>query len=128
MASKSWTIDPTKFAALAEDEHKKLISAVGVDIGTRLIFKTPVDTGRAQNGWLPSIGAPAAGEGGVADPSGTTALSKIVSTFRPNVLPNGPVLYVSNNVPYIGELNNGHSKQAPANFVGMAVSEVSDVL
>jgi hypothetical protein len=30
-------------------------------------------------------------------------------------------LYIFNNVPYIGVLNNGHSTQAPANFVEKAI-------
>lgn len=32
-------------------------------------------------------------------------------------------IYLSNSLPYIGALNDGHSKQAPADFVRLAVMD-----
>lgn len=121
-----WTMKPSVFADLTEIEHNAVQRKVAIEIGTRLVYKTPVDTGRARGGWLPSIDSPAGGEGG-ADPTGQQAVVKIMGKFSRNA-PAYRVYYITNNVPYIGDLNNGHSQQAPAHFVEMAVAEVINVL
>lgn len=41
---------------------------------------------------------------------------------RYNVERNSSI-HITNNLPYIGALNDGHSKQAPAGFVRTAVME-----
>ena len=35
------------------------------------------------------------------------------------------VAYITNNVPYINKLNDGHSSQAPAHFVEAAIDQVA---
>lgn len=75
---------------------------------------TPVATGHARANWVPSVGAPHAGEdSGAASAAGTAQIMAYV-------LEQGP-LWVSNNVPYIRFLNYGSSQQAPAMFVEAAV-------
>lgn len=80
-----------------------------LDTLTKLKSATPVDTGRARNSW---------------------ALTQNKTTFRdaktgavlPTTLP--PIsgneietLYLTNGTPYIEDLNQGSSKQAPARFI-----------
>ena len=76
---------------------------------------TPVDTGHARANWVPSIGQPHSGE-----VQGDGAHAAGVGQVVGYTLDRGP-LFVSNNVPYIQQLNYGHSKQAPALFVESAV-------
>lgn len=78
---------------------------------------TPVDTGHARANWVPSVNTPRIeeqpGTSSAAHDQGVAA----VLSFK---LGDG-VLYVSNGVPYIRRLNEGHSKQAPALFIEAAV-------
>lgn len=89
---------------------------IALDVYSRLIATTPVDTGRARAGWSvsaerPESGAPAAGQKSYPFPAA--------------VMPKGAkIICIYNNVEYILKLNDGHSKQAPAMFVETAVSEV----
>ena len=76
---------------------------------------TPVDTGHARANWIPSVGVPHTGE--VQGSAAYTAGSQQVMRFT---LDAG-ALYVSNSVPYIRKLNEGHSKQAPRLFIEMAI-------
>lgn len=70
------------------DETNKMAA----DLHAGLMRATPVDTGRARNGWQLTPG-------------------------------DEPV--IENQVPYIGVLNDGHSKQAPAMFVEAEIARVS---
>lgn len=85
-----------------------------------LVQDTPVDTGWAQNNWLLSVGSPieeTVGTREAVDRSSVTAGVAMVLRYQ---LMQG-VVYITNNVPYIQALNDGHSEQAPANFVQMAI-------
>ena len=55
--------------------------------------RTPIDKGNAQRGWLPR------------------------GTIRK------PNWKIENNVEYIGILNEGHSRQAPANFIQQEIKK-----
>ena len=81
---------------------------------------TPIDTGWARSNWIPSVGQP------VKDPAG----SKLAVTRAPQTAGMQELLaytrekgkvFISNNVPYIGRLNDGSSDQAPAGFVQRAI-------
>jgi len=118
----SWTLDPRKFAAETVEEFSALVAAAGMKVYTNLVMTTPVDTGRARSNWIASVGAPAGGTRGPA-PMGTVIL-QASTTFTPEGVGEFPVLYIANNLPYIGRLNNGWSAQAPAGFVEAAVDSV----
>lgn len=93
---------------------------------------TPVDTGRARWGWNCSIKAPVmdipaeAPDGWVGKShKGGKAFYKLDSkrareTFTVSAVTGEETLYVTNAVPYIGKLNEGWSRQAPARFVELA--------
>ncbi len=125
---KSWTLPPTAFAKLTEKQHTQIMKKLTFEVGRRLIMKTPVDTGRARGGWMPSIGSPAGGEGG-PDPEGVQTLARVRVTMSEIDSRGGQVtIYFTNNVSYIGYLNAGTSKQAPAHFVEATVDEVTSVI
>jgi hypothetical protein len=82
---------------------------------------TPVDTGWARANWIPQIGTPgtspagtyAAALAGSLPNESQVGVATVATTYR---LRSGPV-FVSNNVPYIAQLNEGSSRQAPRGFV-----------
>jgi hypothetical protein len=89
---------------------------------------TPIDTGWASANWVPSIGQPFEDKaaGAVRDPTPAQVMARgqlaeqgvnETLSWRNN---DGP-LFSTNNVPYIGRLNDGWSGQSPAGFVQAAM-------
>lgn len=110
---------------------------LGLD--TKIVLRTPVDTGRARGNWLPSIGqAPEIGETGLL---GDASVQEILG--RIGDLKIGDTFWISNNVEYIavleyglypnppkhptGKTVGGFSTQAPAGFVRISVQEFSAI-
>lgn len=94
----------------------KAVKKLVLDIAADLAAATPVDTGWAWNNWIPSLDSPAltaAGSRGAVDSGprqrGIAQVATAEDLFR--------MIYITNNVPYIEALNEGHSSQAPAGFV-----------
>ena len=95
-----------------------------------VVSGTPVDTGRARSNWIVELNAPrratvepySPGTGGSTAGANTTAALEqgraVISTY--NGLRDSAIA-ISNNLPYIGRLNEGSSAQAPAGFVQKAV-------
>jgi len=97
------------------DEAVKITT---LEIQYELKRSTPVDTGHARSNWVPSVGAPARGEepgsGGAAQAAGEASIAGYKATAGS--------AYISNNVPYIQRLDQGHSLQAPTGFVRQSVT------
>ncbi len=108
-----------------------------LELLTRVVLKTPVDTGRARNNWQVTFNQPATkqvpykGIGKVGkllrkkagDP--TEVLRKGYTQI--NQMPQFCIAYITNNVEYILYLEAGHSKQAPNGMAALAFQEVSTV-
>ena len=96
------------------------IRAATSEVFKNIIMMTPVDTGRARGNWQCTIGAPFVGE------DRTSTVEKIQSTIPRRA---GSVVYLTNNVPYIGALEyDFHSRQAPAGMVRVSVALFEGVL
>jgi hypothetical protein len=98
---------------------KTVVRKAAVAADQAAVMGTPVDTGRARANWITSIGSPASGE--VApDPSGASALQQNLTEVAKYALRDG--IFMTNNVPYIGRLEEGYSKQAPNGMLKQAIS------
>jgi hypothetical protein len=106
-----------KLHSLIERAAKALILEVNRELRKRGTG-TPVDTGHARAAWIPAVGAPTLVEPVGTDGSLAAAGAARVMAFK---LGQG-VLYVSNVVPYISKLNQGHSQQAPALFIEACIA------
>lgn len=112
-----------------------IVKAAGRAIAYTVIDNTPVDTGEARSNWLLSLGQPmrgtiapyqpypkgSKGGGSGIGESANAAGAKARANQVINARQPGQTLFIQNNVPYIGELNDGHSRQAPRLFVDVAV-------
>ena len=119
---------PDKFAkrmtALAktfESNAEQLVVKTALTVHSTVVLGTPVDTGRARGSWLVEISKPADGTAdNPADfgfvPATTKAQAKLKGYKA------GGEVHITNNLPYITPLNQGHSKQAPAGFVEEAIA------
>ena len=100
------------------EKHVKVIT---LDVTANLIEDTPRDTSWARSNWVPAIGRSVDETNGsplsVSTAAQQAGIAKVATGYT---LSKGKV-FVSNNVPYILPLNDGHSKQAPAGFVQLAI-------
>lgn len=83
-----------------------------------IILATPVVTGRARGNWMVDIGA--ANERQTDRTGAQAAISEGASEIGRFKLAD-PSIVIHNSLPYIGRLNEGSSRQAPAGFVERAV-------
>lgn len=80
---------------------------------------TPVDTGWASNNWWYSDSGPATGF--ASDVNAAKQRQDTDTQSIANFKLNGQTVHITNNVPYIGRLNNGYSNKTPAGFVDRAI-------
>lgn len=100
---------------------------VALAVHQEVVRATPVDTGQARLNWTLTSGRPSTTfirvdpgmNPGAAIPMSDRAAE---SGFLRHILSSRPgqPIYVSNNAPYINELNWGKSAQAPAAFIQRA--------
>lgn len=96
------------------------------ELGSRLVDKTPVDTGHAKANWRLTIGKLDTNEIDAVDPSGGRAKAVIKSMSEQ--INMGDNVYVSNSVPYINRLEHGHSKQAPQGMRNTTIAEFQGIV
>lgn len=98
-------------------------------VDEELIRRTPVDTGKARSNWIMSINAPVSDviepyapgvKLGISETSNLIAALNQAAAVLHGHHDSDPI-YISNNVDYIGLLNQGSSKQAPALFVEVSI-------
>ena len=111
----------SSIGVIVTDNADKMVRRVVTVVDQIVVLGTPVDTGHARSNWHIGLGAAVTEETDTFDKIGSETLSKHQSVIASRRA--GQDVYNSNNVPYIGMLNRGHSSQAPAMFVEQAVLE-----
>jgi hypothetical protein len=125
MALGNFELDIARFVAKANGNVNLVIRKIALDIFSRVIQKTPVDTGRLRGSWTVSIGAIAAGNIAL-DKSGSATIAR--ATAATLNLKAGDVVYLTSNVIYARALEYGHSKQAPAGMIRTTLQEFPQVV
>lgn len=108
-----------------------LTRKVALAIDQTLVIATPVDTGRARSNWVVDVGK--VPTGGTIEPyspgeRGSTgpanAAAAIAQGQRAVMAYNreDEYIFISNNLHYIKDLNEGKSPQAPPGFVQTAIA------
>lgn len=108
------------WARKIDQELNRVVAAVCMDLSSKVILRTPVDTGRARANWKATIDLPSSGTTLDTDKSGTSAIKE---AERVSLGAAGNIFYLTNNLPYIGPLEYGSSQQAPRGMVRITVSE-----
>jgi len=117
----TFALDLAKFAEKAEKNAQVVVRKVGIDLFSKTVERTPVDTGRARANWNCSIGAPSLATSEQTDKGGEVAKARIKNTLHD--WKQGDI-YLMNSLPYIRRLEyDGWSKQAPAGMVRISVAE-----
>lgn len=90
-------------------------------VAEHVVLNTPVLTGLARGNWQATVEAPTVVAVERMDPSGVTVIAEaagVAARAKP-----GQTLFLANNLPYIGALNEGSSPQQPEpGFVERAVA------
>ena len=117
------------------DKVNEVAKKVATGITEYLATETPVDTSRALSNWQVGLGGPVRYEiephypginGYTASPSSKQTILEAVAELDKKK--PGETVYISNNVDYIEELNNGKSSQADPGFATTVAIEVGTAI
>lgn len=147
-AGAAFSLNIEEWVKRTKRDVDKVCRAITIELFTRVVLKTPVDTGRARGNWQMDIDKMPTGTLTLVDKNRHTKIAADLAG-RPVA---GHVAYLVNNLPYIGVLeyggypnppkkgswvkgrgydvksSGGFSRQAPAGMVRISVQEISDVV
>ncbi len=117
-------------AASAKKIHgdfEKFYKSVCIEVLKRIVYRTPVDTGRARGNWQAEIGGAASGtlevsgsEGEMADFAMNAGIAKLSD------IPAFSIVHLTNNLEYIYYLEyDRRSSQFPSGMVEITLSEMT---
>lgn len=118
MASR-FTLDIKQFTDKLEQRAGTVLRRAALGVFTDIVRGTPVDTGRARGNWQLTVNAPPPAATETTDPGGNQAIASATTAVRSADI--GDTVTISNNLPYIRELENGRSLQAPSGMVRVAL-------
>ena len=125
-ASNKFGYDITRWANQTKQKLDTVARKVALDMFSRVVLRSPVDTGRFRGNWQCAIDSVPQGTVDKLDPSGGTAIAGInreVAGFG-----GGHIIYLVNHLPYAWPLEMGWSKQAPAGMVRITVEEFRPIV
>lgn len=120
----------SRISVEVEGGVEQAVKDCAVAVTRTVINATPVDTGRARSNWTAELDqafeklfpAHVPGEkGNTATANAEIAIGKAEAVIKRFDIGKNGSIHISNGLPYIGALNDGHSAQAPADFVKLAV-------
>lgn len=120
-APDEFTLQIAAFVAKAGKRADVAVRKVALDMFTRVILKSPVDTGRFRGNWQVTIGLKPVPQIADKDKGGGATIAKAQALV--GQAKAGDVIALSNSLPYARALEYGHSKQAPAGMVRITVAE-----
>ncbi|ARB06112.1 tail completion or Neck1 protein [Dinoroseobacter phage vB_DshS-R5C] len=124
LSAREFAIDLKRFGKVTEEQATLIFQKIAIDLDTRVVLGTPVDSGRARGNWFPSVGSPSAQvDMNASDKSGSAATAAATSTVSGAKI--GDVLWLTNNLPYILPLENGWSGQAPEGMVDLNLNAIA---
>lgn len=101
--------DIAAFAKKAGASIDETVRGVTIELFSGVVQQTPVDTGRARGNWQCTVATPASDVIDRKDQSGSEVTAEIIAKAGGA----GTVTYLTNNLPYILRLEEGHSTQSP---------------
>ncbi len=140
MAEESFVLDMTNFVKKAKGNMDLVVRKVVLDIGTRIVMRSPVGDpskwegpapkgytgGRFRANWQYGENVAPNGTLDARDPAGTATVVKLSGAVKPDAA--GKLHYLTNNLPYAMPLERGWSQQAPAGMVGITIREFANVV
>lgn len=116
--------DLRKYAEKYKLRMEDVARAVPVELASRVILASPVDTGRFRGNWNVATNRVDATTTDDTDKGGDKAIGRAQAVK----VQLGDDVYVTNNLPYAQALENGHSQQAPAGMVGVTLRSFTETV
>lgn len=107
-------------------DQDDFIKKIGIELFSKVINKTPVDTGRLRSNWIPSFNSPNI-EKTEFKKSGATVKGEVIGKMQSYNGENS--IYLSNNLPYVNRIEyDSHSNQAPSGMVRISLIEIKSFI
>lgn len=124
LSARDFALDLKKFGKVTKEQAQTIFRKIALELDSRVVLSTPVDTGRARGNWFPSINSPSSAlDMNAQDKSGSAAIGALTGVAMGAQL--GDTIWMTNNLPYILPLENGHSKQAPQGMVDINLNAIA---
>lgn len=120
-----WSVPIDKWVRATKGDIGKAARAVALDVFSRIIVRSPVDTGRFRGNWQLDVQIVPEGWAEALDPAGQLTIDKARLQLAPYKL--GYEIHIRNNVPYAVRLENGWSGQAPQGVVKVTLVEFNAI-
>lgn len=106
-------------------EQEKIVKGTILSTCSRIIKRTPVDTGRLRGNWQASINTEASGQLSKTDISGGSTINEASNELsRLKVMKD--VYMLTNNLPYAAIIENGDgAKRTPHGMMRISVAETN---
>jgi hypothetical protein len=146
-----WSIPVEKLAAKAKLDIATVVRAATWEVFSRVVLRSPVDTGRFRANWNISYGQPDITTSDNTDAAGSSKLAEVQKAIL--ALPVGGTVYLCNSLPYAHVLEyggypnpplygsrkrgetemtihvvDGYSMQAPAGMIRISAQEFADAV
>lgn len=122
----SFASDLRRFANKTNQKMETAVKSALIRVGTSIVVKSPVDTGRFRNNWIAAYGTVDTTVNFGTDTSGSSAIGNLkISVEGMNFK---EVFYFTNSLPYASGLEYGNSAQAPSGMVRVSVAAWENIL
>ena len=122
------TVDLNKILNKSMTNASQIARAIAIELETRVVQKSPVDTGRLRGNWNVGINAPNMAEQG-ADISGMESNARALGALSNFKL--GDSIFITNNLPYTHKLEfglYGDGDKTVNGFIRITYQEVMSAL
>lgn len=120
LVNMTWTNPPKNFKRAVKKDIQNHTKRVALKLLRSLVTESPIDLGRFNLNWLVGLNRKDSRIINRTDLGKTIAISTGGAIIKKHK--SFGSIWISNNLPYARKLNQGHSSQAPANFVEKATA------
>lgn len=120
----SFSADISRFISKTEKSIETGVRKISLELFSKVILKSPVDTGRFRANWYASINMPSSMVTTMVDKTGTDSIRKAGSVAQSYKIGDAAI-YLTNNLPYAHRLETGYSGQAPQGMARLSVMEIA---
>lgn len=118
----SFTLDLTRFKQKTEQQMSQKVRDIVLDLYSRIVVRSPVDTGRYRANHSISLHSLPAGAVIEFEAGGTVSVhdkGQVLAAYK-----LGDTIFLFNNVEYALALEYGHSQQAPQGVYRISVQDI----
>jgi hypothetical protein len=125
-AQNKFSLDVSRWVEKAKDKADTVLRKTCLDLFSRVVLRTPVETGRLRGAWLCTVGTPSSSAPVEDDKSGGKTIGEISGALASAKM--GDTIYLVNNTSYAAYVEFGTSKMAPRAMVGRSVAEFQQLI